>query len=306
MFFTGKDKQVYFKEPFQDKYTLTVISDVLAGSIPIKTTTEIRWDFKVTNVTEEGAFVELLTLEHELIDSNNPNLHELARMTQAFGRMYNELSLFINQQGQVIEVLNLEMIRKKWLATKAELQRLDQESEVIKGIIVLNDELFTTPEKINQAITQNEFFTLYFNQIYGKKLPYTSKVKKWNHFQQAEVEWFFTIQPVSSLLPAANEAIIEITGDAVTKFNKEWMTKAYQSFPNIDISVLQPRMIETGNYTLNPKNGKLLKAVLLKEEVAHPQLLFSKIEYVLEADSAAANKEKKQQEQNTTSTVLLN
>lgn len=280
------EKQLFFRQPFSERYTLTIKADVMAGAVPIQTTTEIRWDLRVKNILKDTIEIELLTLDNELVATNNPALKEMARMNQAFARMYSELHLLIDRTGQIKKVLNEDLIKRKWAGTKAELQAIEDQVEAVKGIIDMNDELFTTPEKIIAAIQQNEFFSIYFHRIYGRKLPGDTAVEtKWNHFQQAQLEWSYNLRP-NSALPAiqGQQAItVEVTGYPLTNIDQEWLKKAYGAFHHIDTAHVKPRLIESGRYQIDPQTGRLKEAFLLKEEVAHPQFIHSKLEYSMKA-----------------------
>jgi hypothetical protein len=278
------DKQLFFRAPFTQRYTLTIRTDVMAGSLPIQTVTEIRWDLRVLRVEEEWTEIEVFTLDNELIETNNPYLRDLARMNQAFARMYSEIHVHIDRGGQVIEVLNEDVIRKKWAATKREMEAIDRQSDAIRGIVQMNDAIFTSPEKIVEAVKHNEFFDLYFNQVYGKRIPgETSPLVKWNQFQQVKVEWGYDLAADTPLPAAGNvhAVTVDLKGYPLTRLDKAWIKKAYGAFQNIDPERLQPRLSELGKYVIEPKTGRLKNAYLLKEEVADPQLVFSKMEYTL-------------------------
>ncbi|MGO4288974.1 hypothetical protein [Chitinophaga sp. RAB17] len=280
------EKQLFFRKPFSEKYTLTIKADVLAGSMPIKTTTEIRWNLQVIKVEEDLIEIELITLDNELLATNNPALKDLARMNQAFARMYNEIHVLIDRSGKVKKVLNEELIKRKWASTKAEMQAIENQVEAVKGIIILNDEIFTSPEKIVTAVQNNEFFSIYFHHVYGRKLPGDTPVEtRWNHFQQAQVDWSYSIRSNVTLPVMTNQSsvIIDVTGYPVTRLDNNWIKKAYSAFQNVDTSQIKPHLTELGKYNIDPQTGRLKEAYLLKEEIAHPQFIFSKMEYTMKA-----------------------
>lgn len=286
-------KQFFFRQPFSERYILTIKTDALAGSIPIKTVTEIRWDLRVLNVTEEGTEIELITLDNELLETNNPALKELARMNQLFARMYSELHVLIDRSGKVREILNEELIRRKWASVKREMEEMENQVAAVKGIILMNDELFTSPDKMKEAVQGNEFFGIYFNHVYGMRLPGESRTEgKWNLFQQARVEWRYDVKPGVPLpaAPQVSSVEVDITGRLLTRLDKEWINLAYGAFQNIDLSGLKPRLTELGKYRLDPHTGRLKEAYLLKEEVADPRFVFSKIEYFMKSQEIWAQK----------------
>lgn len=280
------EKQLFFRKPFSEKYTLTIKADVLAGTMPIKTTTEIRWDLRVIKVTGEEAEIELITLGQELLQTNNPALKELARMNQAFAKMYSEIHAIIDRSGKVIRILNEALIKRKWDAVKAEMLEIEGQSDAIKGIILMNDEIFNSSDQILKAVQNNEFFSIYFHHLYGTRLPgdFTTAAR-WNHFQQTQVIWGYNFRP-SHVLPAApgvQAVTVEVTGAPLTELNSSWVKKAYGNFQNVDISQVKPQLSETGRYAIDPASGKLKEAYLLKEEIADPRFIFSRLEYDLKS-----------------------
>lgn len=275
-------RQLFLREPFSQRYRLTIRTDVLAGSLPIQTVTEIRWDFRVLTVGEDGAEIELLTLDNELVETNNPYLKDLARMNQAFARMYSEIRVVVDRSGRVLRLLNEPVIRRKWEATKREMEDIQQGSDAIRGIVQLNDDLFTSPEKMIAAVQHNEFFDLYFGQVYGQRLPGEGPNRtRWNQFQQAELEWGYDLAPSQN----GAEVIVEVKGFPLTRLDKTWIKKAYGAFQNIDLERLRPRLSELGRYVIEQATGRLKEAYLLKEEVADPQLVYAKMEYTLTSEA---------------------
>ena len=278
------DKQLFFREPFSQRYTLVIRTDVLAGSLPIQTVTEIRWDLRVLRIGEEWTEIELITLDNELLETNNPYLRDLARMNQAFARMYGEIRVLIDRSGQVIRLLNEDVIRRKWASTKREMEEIDQQSDAIRGIVQMNDDIFTSPAKMVEAVQHNEFFDLYFSQVYGRRLPGEAPPRtKWNQFQQAKVEWGYDLNPDTALPAEASvpSVVVEVKGYPLTRLDRNWIRTAYGAFQNVDLEQLRPRLAELGKYVIEPRTGRLKEAYFLKEEVADPRFVFSKMEYTL-------------------------
>lgn len=278
------EKQLFFRKPFSEKYTLTIKADVLAGSMPIKTTTEIRWDLRVLKVTGEEAEIELITLGQELLQTNNPALKELARMNQAFAKMYSEIHAVIDRSGKVQRILNESVIKRKWASVKAEMEEIEEQSDAIRGIILMNDEIFNSGAQILKAVQNNEFFGIYFHYVYGTRLPGDATADTcWNHFQQAQVNWGYNIRASHTLpvAPHVQAVTVEVTGTPLTELNTAWVKKAYGAFQQVDISQVKPKLSETGRYAIEPATGRLKEAWLVKEEIADQRFIFSRLEYEL-------------------------
>ena len=144
---------------------------MVAGSITMKSKAEIRWQVDVKNIGEDFADINIITLHHRILESSHPMITDMAGISSTFGGMYSELELTVNEKGDIVKIRNLETIQKKWQWVKQDMEKLLQENEALKGIILLNDELFSSDKKIAAAIEANEFFNIYFHPFWGKHLP---------------------------------------------------------------------------------------------------------------------------------------
>ena len=288
---------IRFRKPFSEKYTLTVDTDILAGNFPIQTKTQIRWALRVINVDNLGqAEIELITIENRLVETNNPNLQDIAALSQAFGRMYSEIHVKLNSKGKVLEILNLPAILGKWEETKAEMQKIEKDVPAMVDVVKLNDEIFATPDKVKLAIENNEFFTLYFHLICGQELPLDDlKRKNRNMFNSADVDWRFDARGAQSWVSDVHVTDVAISGQPAETLGLIWVNEAYSAFQMVDFTQLNPRLSETGQYRFQTETGKLLKAVLTKKEVANPDYIRGEMTYKLKADGEIKDETQKSQ-----------
>lgn len=286
---TGARKAIGFKQPFSEKYTLTVTTDIQAASFPIATKAQIRWALRVIDVDRKGqADIELITIENQLLETNNPNFNDIAALNQAFARMYSEIHVKINTLGKVVEVVNLPVILGKWQQTKAEMQKLIKEVPAIQTVVNLNDEIFADADKVKIGIENNEFFNIYFYLIYGAPLPAERLLRRHrNLFNSADVNWEFAI---GSERVKDAEALTDVivSGKPADLLDAEWTKQAYKAFEgSVDFSQLNPQLSENANYRFQTETGRLLGATLIKEEVANLQYIRGKMTYELKGDGAA-------------------
>ena len=223
-------KQIHFQAPFSEKYRLVIDSDIVMGSMEFKTQTECRWDVRLLAVGKQHYDFELLTLENVMLQTNNPNLRDIASLNHAFGQMYRELRFTIDRKGQLLQVNNLAQIGGKWQQTKAEMQELQSKHPSIEGIITLNDEVFASPESITKAVGENEFFELYFHQLFGRSLPDTLNAGKKSLFGQNRMVWQYAIQTDPYPPTRAETLRVSFKGTPLS-FGKDWNQKAYGVFP---------------------------------------------------------------------------
>jgi hypothetical protein len=280
------DRVIRFRQPFSAKYTLTIATDILAGYFPIQTKAQIRWALRVINVNNNGdAEIELITIENRLIETSNPNLNDLATLNQAFARMYSEIHVKLNPRGKLLEVVNLPVILSKWEQTKSEMQSIEKEAPALQDIIQLNDDIFANPEKVKLAIEHNEFFNIYFHLIYGEELPAAGLRRKHrNLFNSADVSWQYFADADPDSLDEGVFTDVEIRGMPTAAMTEEWINEAYGKFEIAGLPRINPQLTEKGNYRFESASGKLLKATLVKEEIAHPNYLRGNMIYKLKSD----------------------
>jgi hypothetical protein len=280
------DRVIRFRQPFSEKYTLTITTDIQAGYFPIQTKAQIRWALRVINVNDYGhAEIELITIENRLIDTNNPNLNDLAALNQAFARMYSEIQVILDPRGKLLEVVNLPVILNKWEQTKSEMLSIEKEAPVLQEIIQLNDDIFAKPEKVKLAIEHNEFFNIYFHLIYGEELPAAGLLRRHrNLFNSADVSWRYAAEAFPDSTDDGLFTDVEIRGTPTGVMTEEWINEAYGKFEITGLPQLNPRLMEKGNYRFETASGKLLKATLVKEEIAHPNLIRGTMIYKLKSD----------------------
>lgn len=286
---------IRFQQPFSEKYRLIIDADNKGVNVAMQSKTQIRWNFRVISSKDDRTEIELLLLDNLLLESNNPLLKDLAQMSQVFGKMYSELHLIINPQGEVLEILNLALIQGKWERTKSEMQAIINEHPEIKDVILLNDAIYQDPEKIKAAIQGSEFFMLYFHHIYGSPIPTGRKEMKLpNLLNTAFLDWEFSWFVNEEMPVKESEVVVTLRAKPV-ELSEEWYQEAYKPFAElINIRQLRTDLAENGNFHFDLRTGKLLEAKLFRKEVADKDL-FCKITYTLtiESDEKIAGQEDK-------------
>lgn len=275
----------HFTQTFTEKYTLTIDTDVMLGSVLMKSKTEIRWLIEIKNVVENQIDLNIITLHHRVLESNNPIITDISNISSTFGNMFSELELKINDKGEIIKIKNLNIIQKKWQWVKQDMQKYIDENEALKDIILLNDELYSSEEMIKKSIASNEFFSIYFHLFFGKRLPNsTGEIQKNNLFNTHTLKWFFEGFTESNYTPQHQKPIIlKLIGFTRTKINKEWQQKAYAGFEHLPLQDAKPTFEDKATYTILPC-GKIISAIVERSEIVLPQLLYTKYCYELIAE----------------------
>ncbi|APU09433.1 hypothetical protein A5M85_03790 [Cellulophaga lytica] len=277
---------VRFRQPFTEKYTLTTKTNIQAGHFPVQTKTVIRWSLQVLNIDEKGkAEIELLTLEHLMVETNNPNLQDIASLNQIFGKMYSELHLIIDIQGKVNTILNLKHIQNKWKKTKEDLKKIQEKVPALQNLIDLNDDIFNSPEKIKLAIENNEFFKHYFHKIYGRPQPISGySVEQLNLLQTAPTSWDYTFtKKPDHDFEHIKKITINYTGEA--SVDTAWKKKAYGHLQEVDTKKIEPKLTENGKYFFDAKTGRLLNSEIIIKEIADSNFIHGSMHFILQSDS---------------------
>lgn len=273
------------KDKFSEQYTLIIDSDIRAVNVHMTSKSQLRWDFSVLNVEDDFIEVKIIQLDHILLKSNNPLIKEIAALTNAFSRLYNELYLKINAEGKVTEVLNMDIIRSKWQHTKAEMEFIAENNPDIKNAIILNDNIFQNPLKLMEGIQNNEFFLIFFNKIYGRKIPGNYKENALNVFNSANVHWSFDLKNISNPLLSSDEMIIELSGEPSVLLNIGFYNRAYVQFANqIDTRKLDTSLSEKGIFRVDQTTGRMIEASLTREEIADHENLYNRLKYTFYSD----------------------
>ncbi|QNK61053.1 hypothetical protein H7F33_10695 [Pedobacter sp. PAMC26386] len=266
-------------------------SEIVMSSLVIKTVTEFRWDVRVLKVSDEYYHIELLSLDNVLKETNNPNMRDLNAFNNAFKRMYSELNMIINRQGELIKLNNIEEIQRKWAQVKTEMEAVQTKHDNMKGLIALNDDLFNNVENITEAVKGNEFFEVFLNVFMGVNLPGSKKLKKKSLFAQESIHWEYDINCNPSLPTNNNVVIIDIKGRVSQSLDKSWIKRAYGSFPIAELADRQPVLADSAKYRIDHTSGRLLEGLITKEEAVHEEFLKAKMVYRIVADHPKAEEQ---------------
>jgi len=228
------------------EYLVTEVSHYLECNSQYKSTfkaiAEMRWQVDVKNIREEFADINIITLHHRMLESSHPIITDIAGISSTFGGMYSELELTVNDKGNIVRIRNLETIQKKWQWVKQDMDKLVQENEALKGMISLNDELFSSDKKIAAAIEANEFFNVYFHPFWSKPLPSDrSGIEKNNLLNTHTMKWMYNGYCNPDYNPTGTAPMqLDIAGYPETDTNKKWLQQAYGAFEHLPLQGLKP------------------------------------------------------------------
>ena len=268
-------------KPFTEQYELMLESDMNAMGLIMRSKMKMRWDFNVINVNDHQIEARLILLNHELIDSNNPFVKEVAEVTQVFSKMYDEVHVILNHKGSVLSVVNLDFITSKWKAIKAEMEKQLAFAPDLQNVMTLNDNIFSSSKNVALAIESNEFFTTFFSKIYGRDIPYETEVATKNNFLNTlQIQWHYNAlfskdRPVGDILP------IRLIARPAKRLGNDYCRKAYSQFADkVDVTTLNPVLEEIQEAETDKNDGRLIATKIHRNETASHDL-FLRINYHL-------------------------
>ncbi len=279
------EKIIKVLQPFSESYTLDVESITKAITMETYSKVRMRFNFQVLEIEENSIICNLIKTDQKLLEANNPIIHEIQQVSLVFGRMYNNIKVRLSHEGKVLDVLNTDLILSKWEETKAEMQKHIAGNIDLKNSISLNDEIFNDQEKVKIAVQAQEFFNIYFGHFFGKNLPISNKsITAPNLFSTAMLTWKYNID--GHLLRNIDhfDAIVKTKGED-SELNLGFNSKAYAQFKeHLDIYNLNTKITEEAEHIYSFEGGKLIKAIIKKEEIADEKQLYIKFNYIINKD----------------------
>jgi len=284
---------ISISEKFQAQYTLSIEMESMLVSALMKSKTEIRYDFSILNIDEEGFECRLVQLDIFIQEANSNLIHEVAELTGAFNRMFNELHLKLDHTGKVIQVLNIELILSKWKQTKQLMQQAANKSDDLKDLIALSDSMFASPEKIQQAIQANEFLQTYFGYIYGSEVPFSKSDPNRTNFLNTSYLPFKVSSTIDQQTASQKNIKVLTSSVPYVTLDMNFKKNAYKSFEDkIDLQSIEPKITEEAVHLIEVKTGKLLNTTTIKKEIVEEKKLYITTQYNMVIDGSGNREDK--------------
>ncbi len=283
------NNRIRITQPFNEQYTLYITTDAMLINASMESKACARYDFSVLEVTEDYFECRLVQLEHKLLESNNDFIKEISLLTSSFNKMFNELHLRLEHNGEILEVLNLELIQAKWEQTKKEMQEISENNENIKKVLLLNDHLFTHPDKIKTGIKAIEFFQMYFGHYFDVRIPSNRYIQGTNILNTANLEWDISLRKEKTS-NQPSDIITLISEGSPKKLKKEFYNSAYRAFSDkIDMKNLASQLYDNAIVKIDISSGRLIESDVKKVELVTPTL-YNKMKYSFMCDEIYLHK----------------
>lgn len=260
----------------QRHYKVLVNGEIVMGGVSNKTSVETEWILTVLAVdSEQNAKIELITLDTHVLEATNEAFRELSIIANQLKKVTQTLVCTIDKRGKVLRVINSAQIADRWNQLKSEIVSMCGRTGDMTDFFNINEKLFNDQEILKQYVGQLEFFKLYFNDLYGRKLSSYEPRKTENAFKTSFLSYdMFLDHDEDSRLSR-----IRFKGVNFSTY-KKWLSEAYGQFPFVDVQKITPQFTIEGEYLMEKENGLLKKAKLLwKEDVSKE--LRSHTEYII-------------------------
>ncbi|WP_241285947.1 hypothetical protein [Chryseobacterium arthrosphaerae] len=276
--------KIIISQPFNEQYELVIETNSKLIDNHMTSRTIMRYDFTVIRCNENEIECRLILLDLFLDQSNNDLVKEIAQVTAAFNRMFNELHLKLSQKGEILQVLNMDLVLSKWQQTKAEMTAALSNNDELRKLIAVNDSLFTNKEKLAHTIQNSEFLHMYFGQVFNIELPKTKRITGANILNTANLEWDMNISEQAGGHP--DDIQILVNTYPVRPLSEGYLNAAYGQFKDrINLDLLNFTMFQKEERYIDRNTGKLKQAIVEKvEEIGHEQL-YQKFSYQMISDT---------------------
>ncbi len=276
--------KIIISQPFNEQYELVIETNSKLIDNHMTSRTIMRYDFTVIRCNENEIECRLILLDLFLDQSNNDLVKEIAQVTAAFNRMFNELHLKLSQKGEILQLLNMDLVLSKWQQTKAEMTAALSNNDELRKLIAVNDSLFTNKEKLAHTIQNSEFLHMYFGQVFNIELPKTKRITGANILNTANLECDMNISEQAGGHP--DDIHILVNTYPVRPLSEGYLNAAYGQFKDrINLDLLNFTMFQKEERYIDRNTGKLKQAIVEKvEEIGHEQL-YQKFSYQMISDT---------------------
>jgi hypothetical protein len=277
-----KSDVVQFLKPGVQKYLVRIKGENMVNTMLLKTTTEIKWQLTVKEITNTGYIVELLTLSHDLVDTNNEGYWQLHLMIKQLNKLYERLLVRISADGIIEEILNETEVIENFKKIRREIIATQGDGFKLEDYMNFDDRLFFQKENLLKLSKELEFFKWYFLGLYGRKPVSSCSLQEENVFRTNQLNWLKRSIPVDTE-ESEKFIVVKSTFELTEKISKKWAEKAYGGFPFLKKETLEPQLKQEAKQWINKHNGFLEEMRYTTVEIADPLHLYNQMQVHLQA-----------------------
>jgi hypothetical protein len=273
-------KKLQFLKTGTKKYRFILDGEMGLNVMCSKTRMETSWIVQVKNILEAGYVIDLVAYAITLKECNSEGFREMFHITRQFQKLYDEIKVKTDLEGNLLEVLNQKQLCEKWKQIKSETIQYFNDDMNLDEFFAVNDDEFAKPEFLHKLIREVEFFFLYLQSGgYGQKFSSWGlhELKRDNAFRTNTITWDMDFSGEYAIESNSSCGVMNV--ESRFEPDKKWLQKAYGEMPFIKVEELKPDFNLRGKYVFYNENGWLKEAELEVNEIVHPNQLYHKMKY---------------------------
>lgn len=205
--------------------------------------TQLFYEIEIV-LTDLGGYYTFEIDRKKIYINNQTNYSQIEKIANTASEALFPIRVKLKQDGQIDQILNLNEIAKRWLSSRKNLL------EYYKGvksekIISKIDELFFSDKLLQQSITQNWFFHLFFKPLYisYSERHFTKHIWKSPVFGNQYIE-YGVVQRVEENYSDDDKIIINVDGISIDERSVDEILSGY-SFSQSKFSETEVEFIES-------------------------------------------------------------
>lgn len=286
-FFSNDNEQQVINEPLvtngvvdfkpapnsNQRFLITHQSNLYAlNSSVVDLKAESTWNIKDLQVAADGYIVHMEVEKHELFNKN-PALNDMLNFSKLFNLPIQQLSLKLNTNGEVVEVLNQAEIFEKWQLLKQEIGPTLQGDPNADFIYQNGDKQFgNSLGMIRDTTIYKLFFTAQYGTLKKGDTKQISSGKLASQMFQSKEIPYNVIATVKDI----NQSVLTVAYEtSISGFDKKPFEEIYNSvYKEAMGDTFKYRIGYHGDYLYNIRTGMIMSGAVYISEYANDNLFF--------------------------------
>lgn len=265
------------------KYKFTLEAEMGLNTLYSKTIIDNFWILQVLDISDQGYIIDLVNYDVQLRECNNEGFKEMFHVTRQFQKLYDEIRVTIDKEGNLIKVMNAQRMGDRWKQIKKETISYFNDGTDLDEFFAIKEDEFYKPEFLQKIVREVEFFFIYLQVPgYGRKIKQwnNSEIKRDNAYRTEQIRWVLDLSGRKEII--TDSPLGQINVKSVFETNNKWLQRGYGNMPFVKVEELKPDFSLKGEYQFYNKSGWLKRAKVLVNEIAHPKNLYHKMNYLIE------------------------
>ncbi|PXY43556.1 hypothetical protein [Flavobacterium hydrophilum] len=192
---------------------------------------------------EDNSFSYEINRKQVYIDNTAPDL-KIEQIADSCAQAIFPIQIKVSEEGEIIEVINHNDIKKRWPAIKDKLSKYYQ-GNIVSEILDSVESTLSNKTILEESICKTWFFHLYFRPIYNKyikneSLQYTWESPVFGH----QIINYDIQQSIEEYYSATDKLFINIKGKSIDKRSINEVLNGY-SYPKSEMNGIKIQPLES-------------------------------------------------------------